>query len=104
MRKPIPTPRPPVRSFSRTFSRGSGPRSIAVAGTCLPLAGLSFPGARTVLSVPEIARKLNVCKQHVLDLIAQGRIGAIDVGVGRRRGYYRVPIEAWEKFLRESQI
>lgn len=51
-----------------------------------------------MLTVREVAFKLRVSPQHVLDLIAEGQIKAL--GLGRRgRRHWRIPIEAYEKYL-----
>lgn len=41
--------------------------------------GLQFPG-RTVLYVHECAARLRVTSQHVIDLIEEGALAALDVG------------------------
>jgi len=67
-------------------------------------ASLRFPADRTVLQVMEVARRLRVTKRHVLDLIEEGRLRAINVAgssaIGRRR--YRIPVEAWDAYVREN--
>jgi excisionase family DNA binding protein len=63
------------------------------------LSSLLFEGARTVLSLDEIAAKLDCSKRHIIQLIESGAIGAINIGRGRIK-FYRVPIGEWEKFLR----
>jgi len=52
-----------------------------------------------VLRVAECANKLGVTAQHVLNLIEEGKLRAIDVGGGSRR-FYRIPIEALDDFLK----
>ncbi len=63
------------------------------------LSSLLFDRARTVLSLDEIAAKLDCSKQHVIQLVESGEIGAINIGRGRVK-FYRVPSGEWEKFLR----
>ena len=42
--------------------------------------------------------KLRVTEQHVLDLIEEGQLRAVNVG-GNDRKFWRVPVEAYEAFL-----
>ena len=62
---------------------------------------LKFEG-RTVLYVFEVAHKLGITEQHVIDLIEEGKIRALNIAgknsIGRR--YYRIPIEAYEDYIR----
>ena len=64
----------------------------------LTFASLLFPG-RTVLYVGEVAAKLQVTEQHVLDLIDEGQLRAINIGGGTRK-FWRIPIEAYHDFLK----
>jgi excisionase family DNA binding protein len=66
---------------------------------------LKFEG-RTALRPEEVAERLNVSTQHVLDLVEEGRIRAINVaGVNLTdRRYLRIPVEAWERFVKESTV
>jgi excisionase family DNA binding protein len=52
-----------------------------------------------VLLIADCARRLGVTEQHVLNLIEEGKLPAIDVGCYSRH-YYRIPIEALEDFLK----
>lgn len=62
------------------------------------LTSLAFESGRAMLTVREVASKLRVSPQHVLDLIAEGQIKAL--GLGRRgRRHWRIPIEAYHRFL-----
>ena len=60
---------------------------------------LMFGKDRQALCVTEVAAKLRVTDQHVLDLIAEGQIGAVNVG-GATRRHFRIPVEEYMKFLR----
>jgi excisionase family DNA binding protein len=62
---------------------------------------LLFPG-RTVLYVSEVAEKLNVTEQHVLNLIEEGKLLAVNIGIGGRK-FWRIPVEAYEKYLQENR-
>lgn len=65
---------------------------------------LDFEG-RVALTVDECARKLHCTPKHVLDLIDEERLLAIDIsGAGNksRRRTCRVPVEAWRDFLLKS--
>jgi len=64
-----------------------------------PFASLDFPG-RVTLKVYEVAAKLGVTEQHVIDLITEGKLGAIDLrGKGASRSLYRIPIEAYRDYV-----
>ena len=60
---------------------------------------LLFPG-RKMLYVAEVAERLQVTERHVIDLIEEGKIGAIDIGGGLRK-FWRVPVTEFEKFLKK---
>ena len=60
---------------------------------------LLFPRERTVLYVSEVAEKLEVTDQHVIDLIEEGQLNAINVGGGLRK-FFRIPVHEYEAFLR----
>lgn len=60
--------------------------------------GLLFPGRR-VLCVAEVAERLRITEQHVIDLIDEGQLRAVNIG-GASRKFYRIPVEAYEAFLR----
>lgn len=57
-----------------------------------------FPGRRS-LYVSEVAKELGVTDQHIIDLIEEGQIGAVNVG-GGKRNYWRIPVSEFEKFLK----
>jgi excisionase family DNA binding protein len=63
------------------------------------IGNLLFPQERTVLYVSEVAAKLKVTDQHVIDLIEEGQLNAINVGGGLRK-FYRIPVLEYEGFLR----
>jgi excisionase family DNA binding protein len=56
-----------------------------------------FPKDRTVLCVAEVAMKMRVTEQHVLDLIEEGKIQAINIG-GGGRNFWRIPVELIRSF------
>jgi excisionase family DNA binding protein len=62
---------------------------------------LLFPG-RTVLYVSEVAEKLNVSERHIVDLIEEGKLLAINIG-GHTRKFWRIPVDAYEKFIQENR-
>jgi excisionase family DNA binding protein len=61
------------------------------------LASLEFQG-RQSLTVQEVAERLSVTHQHIIDLIEEGQIAAINMGGGARR-HYRIPVSAYTAFL-----
>jgi excisionase family DNA binding protein len=81
---------------------GQSPTPPANSASSFP--SLDFPPDRTVLHTLEVARRLNVSLQHVLDLIEAGKLRAVNVGgIGAKcRPYYRIPIEAWRAFVRQN--
>lgn len=60
---------------------------------------IMFPSDRKVLTVAEVASRLDVTEQHVIDLIEEGQIQAINIGGGAKR-FWRIPKEGYEQFLR----
>ena len=64
----------------------------------LEFPSLAFPKDRTVLYVAEVAMKLRGTEQHVLDLIEEGQLQAVNVG-GNDRKFWRIPVEAYDAFL-----
>jgi len=58
------------------------------------------PVERETLRVAEVAAKLDVTAQHVKNLIEEGALEAFNVG-GSERNFWRVRIEALEKFMKE---
>ena len=63
--------------------------------------GLPFPG-RTVLYVAEVAQKLDVSQQHILNLIEEGRLTAINVGATKGHKFWRIPVESWAAYLKAN--
>ena len=59
---------------------------------------LAFPG-RSVLYVREVAEKLRVTEQHVLDLIEEGKLRALNIGGGSRK-FYRIPVPWYQEYLK----
>ncbi len=67
-----------------------------------PFASLDFPG-RVSLRVEEVAAKLGLTERHVTDLIAEGKLQAMDHrGVGAARACYRIPIESYRDYVVRS--
>jgi excisionase family DNA binding protein len=64
----------------------------------LSFASLLFPGRR-ILYISEVADKLRVSERHVRNLIDSGKIRAVNVGAGDRT-FLRIPVEAYEEYLR----
>jgi excisionase family DNA binding protein len=55
---------------------------------------------RETLRVQEVAMKLDVTVRHVIDLIEEGHIEAVNLA-GNKRMFWRVRIEALAKFMNE---
>ena len=66
----------------------------------LTFPSLSFPGRKT-LYVSEVADRLGCTDQHIMDLIEEGKLQAVNIG-GATRKFWRIPVEAYELFLREN--
>ena len=64
----------------------------------LDFGSLLFPG-RASLYVSEVADKLGVTNQHVIDLLQEGQLGGVNVG-GGTRNFWRIPVPEYEKFLK----
>jgi len=63
-----------------------------------------WPG-RTVLYVREVAQALHVTEQHVINLITEGRLRAVNIANGlkkTRREHWRIPVTAWDLFIQEN--
>jgi excisionase family DNA binding protein len=64
----------------------------------LEFASIAFPRDRKMLTVDEVALRLGVDKQTVLNHIDRGTLQAINIGVSERK-YWRIPVEAYAQFL-----
>jgi len=73
--------------------------SIPRAEQC-DFGNLLFDKARTMLSVEEIAAKLECSRAHVINLIEGGDLGCVNIGAGKTK-YFRIPAAEWERFLRK---
>lgn len=60
---------------------------------------LMFGKDRRVLMVGEVADKLRVSAQHVLDLIAEGKLRAVNIAAGSDREHWRIPVESYHAFI-----
>lgn len=72
----------------------------------LPLASVlshsRFPG-RSMLGVPEVAKALAIDEKHLIDLITEGLIDAVEVtGKGNKssREHWRIPVSAYDDYIR----
>jgi len=67
-----------------------------------PFPSLDFPG-RTTLRPEEVCERLGICKQHLLDLIVEGKLQAMDVrSAGALRACYRISVESYRDFIVRS--
>lgn len=64
----------------------------------LPFACLDFPGRDTV-AVREIAAKLGVTSQHILDHIDAGTLVAVDTKLVGSRSNRRVPVDEYRRWV-----
>jgi hypothetical protein len=68
---------------------------------------LAFDVDRQVLYPFEVARKLRCTTNHVFDLIEEGKMRAINIAGGNNlteRRFLRIPVEAWESFVRQNTV
>lgn len=71
----------------------------------MDFASLAFAKDRQVLYVFEVAQKLRCTQQHVLDLIEEGKLQAVNIaGKDARRVCYRIPVEAWTAYVRSVTV
>jgi hypothetical protein len=64
-----------------------------------PFPSLDFPG-RVWMRVDEVAEKFGVTAPHVINLIIEGKLLALDHrGAGSARATYRIPIEAYRDYV-----
>lgn len=64
----------------------------------LPFACLDFPGRDTV-SAREVAAKLGVTTQHVLDHLDSGRLCAIDTALSASRRNPRIAVDEYRRWV-----
>ena len=76
-----------TKSIIQTLQTGNNRPTIAEKAVPID-PGLQFPG-RSVLYVHECAARLRVAPQHIIDLIEEGALAALDVG--GNGGTVRVP-------------
>lgn len=72
----------------------------------LDFPSLKFDPSRTVLYVFEVAQKLRVTEQHVVDLIEEGKLRAVNIGGEHASGrkFYRIPPEAFDAYIRAHTL
>jgi hypothetical protein len=67
---------------------------------------LAFPKERRVLYVFEVAEMLRITERHVIDLIEEGKIKALNIAGANStdRKFYRIPVESYESFIRVNTL
>ena len=67
---------------------------------------LKFDASRTVLYVHEVARKLRVTETHVIALIDEGKLRAVNIGGKGTSGrkFYRIPTESFYSYIQENLL
>ena len=58
---------------------------------------------RVVISAGEFSKLIGSSKQHVLNLIDCGKLGAINIGTGMAK-FWRIPVTERDKFLRRQEL
>ena len=59
-----------------------------------------FPG-RTMLYVREVAGHLQITRQHVIHLIEDGSLDAVNIHTSGGRNCWRIPVEGYKTFLKK---
>lgn len=73
----------------------------------LDFPSLAFPKDRQMLYAHEIAAKLRCTVDHVYDLIDEGKMRAINISGANNltdRRHLRIPVEAWNAFVRKNTV
>ena len=86
---------------SNRLSNGSGRVESMIEQNGQMTFGARLFQGRTMLYVSEVAEKLRITEQQVRNLIDEGKLGAINVGLGERR-FWRVPTEELQRFLEKN--
>ena len=67
---------------------------------------------RTSLGVGEVAKTLHCTKDHIYDLISEGKIKAVNIGGdpvvaggtnATNRKFWRIPVSAYDQFVKDNQ-
>ena len=66
-----------------------------------PFYSLDFP-ERFTLRVGEVAARLGVSEQHILNLIDEGQFGSLNLAPDRARKLVRIPVESYRDFILRS--
>jgi excisionase family DNA binding protein len=83
--------------FDQLGLQGRGPLALSMITTIEDDERLDHVNVSTG-KISEVAMKLRVTEQHVLDLIEEGQLQAVNVG-GSDRKFWRIPVEAYDAFL-----
>lgn len=82
------------------------PKKSSQAELDLPLASVlshkRFPG-RSMLMTSEVAKALAIAERHVIDLINEGLLDAVEItGKGNKssREHWRIPVSAYDDYIR----
>lgn len=57
---------------------------------------------RQIFTAQQVAEKLEVSCQHIYELIAEGRLEAVNVSIGDVQPRWRISLESIERFKREN--
>ncbi len=74
---------------------------VGVMQLALTFESIMFPAERRTLTVAEVAQRLHCTERHVIDLIDEGKIQAVNIGGGSARKLYRIPREGYQAFLND---
>lgn len=63
-----------------------------------------FPG-RSSLYVHEVAKALRITPQHVIDMIAEGKIQAVNIAGKNqtKREFWRIPVSEYDAYLMRNK-
>ena len=78
---------------------------MSVVTTQLEFGSLTFPG-RNALRVEEVAERFSCTTRHVLDLIDEGKLRAVNIAGDNEsdRRYLRIPVESVEEWVRANLV
>lgn len=75
----------------------------------LPTAQIAFPG-RSLLLISEVSKALKCTNQHVIDLVEEGQLVAVDIAgpvadpSQKPRRCLRIPVGSYDNFLHARTI
>jgi excisionase family DNA binding protein len=75
---------------------------MAIPPQQLDFPSLAFPKDRSVLMVGEVAARLRVSEQHIVDLIEEGKMAAVDIA--GKHAYVRLTMTAFNDIAKRLGV